>query len=105
MVPGGHESPRGSEGDTGEILVDVLGDEFEQRRVGGLAVEDLPTEHVVHVAPIRCHKGTPIGEGERVGGVLFDRGVEGDHAVVVHLQKATGCGRALRWNPNMGSTP
>ena len=105
VVPGGHESPGGSERDSGEILVDVLGDEFEQRRVSGLAVEDLPSQDVVHVAPIRCHKGAPVGEGEGVWGVLFDLGVEGDHAVVVHLQRDNGVeaeapkGGTQTWGP------
>lgn len=87
MFPGGHESPRGSEGDVREILVDLLGDEPQELRVRGLAVEDVSSQHVVHVPPVWCHKGAPVGQGEGVGGVLVDPAAKGNHAVVVHLQE------------------
>lgn len=108
MVPGGHESPCGCVRDRGEVLVDVLGDACQQHRVSGLSVEDIPSPHVVHIRPVWGHKGASIGQGEGVGGVLVDPGVEGNDTVVVDLQKTPGQtqgGGNLCWNPITGSTP
>jgi len=94
VVPGGHESPRGGEGDLREVLVDVLGDACQQLWVSGLSVEDIPSQDIVDVPPVRRHEGAPVGQGEGVGGVLADPGAEGNHAVVVDLRKTPGRPRA-----------
>lgn len=108
VVPGGHKSPYGGEGDLGKVLVDVLGDACQQHWVSGLSVEDFPSQHVVHICPVWGHEGASVGQGEGVGGVLFDPDAKGNHTVVVHLQKAPGqppCGGNLCWSPSTWSTP
>lgn len=99
MVPGGHQGPGGCEGALGEVLADVLADVLQQGWVSGLAVEDVPTEHVVHIRPVWSHKRAPIRQREGVRGVLSDRLIEGDHSIVVHLEVTPGAGgyNTLTW--------
>lgn len=99
MVPGDHQGPAGSEGAFGEVLADVLADALQQSWVAGLAVEDVPTQHVVHIRPVRSHKRAPVGQREGVGGVFSDGLIEGDHPIVVHLEVtpgAAGCNTLAR---------
>lgn len=99
MVPGGHQGPGGGEGLFGEVLGDVLADVPQQCRVSGLAVEDVPSQHIVHICPVRSHKRVPIHQREGVRGVLSDGLIEGDHPIVVHLEVTPGEGgcSTLTW--------
>lgn len=99
MVPGSHEGPGGSEGAFREVLGDVLADVPQQPRVGALAVEDVPTLHVVHICPEGSHEGAAVRQREGVGGVLSDGLIKGDHPIVVHLEVTPGAGgcNTLTW--------
>lgn len=99
MVPGGYQGPGGSEGVFGKVLGDVLADVPQQRWVGGLAVEDVPSHHVIHICPVWSHKRVPVHQREGVGGVLSDRPIKGDHPIVVHLEVTPGEGgcNTLTW--------
>lgn len=87
MVPGGHQGPGGGEGAFGEGLDYVLADVLQQCQVGGLMVENVPTQYVVHICPKWNHKRVPVHQREGVRSALSDGLINGDHPIVVLLEQ------------------
>lgn len=89
FLPCHNENPSGREGrHVFEVLPDVLGGSFQDDRIHGLSVIDLASDSIVHICPEWGDEGPPVRQGEGLWRELAHQHVEGNHTIVVDLQKS-----------------
>lgn len=86
LVPCCNKGPGGREGGhVFEVLPDILCCPFQYFRFGGLSVEHISADAVVHICPKWSNKRSAVTQGESLWCELANLHVEGDHTIVVHL--------------------